>query len=238
MAANIFVFLFCCLLVGLLYGFPLRRAATRAQVGKLALAFASIGIFFLANALFAYGGRRALLTAIHTPPILSMAVLEDVETGAPVILDGLVSPEHPIRSENYVTYIECDDDACARYGPSELLIALDGGDAVISNDDFEDRAWPASADGVRFLASGDPVIVLGTTERGVVILGPEKGKETFSIRADIVYAGSHEDSVARARRNTVFPIVMLVANLIAVVAVVLLPWASWYLRSKDTTEAG
>ena len=237
MAANIFVFLFCCLLGGLLYHFPLRRAATQSEVGKLALAFAFIGIFFLVNAFFAYQGRRALLMAIHTPPILAMEVLEDVETGAPVILDGIVSEENPIRTENYVAHIECDEDTCTRYVPSGLLLALDGGDAVISNDDFKDRQWPSSDD-VLFLAPAEPVIVVGTTERGVIIFGPDTGKGTLSIHADMVYAGSHEDFVARARRNMVFPLVMLIANLVAVVAVVLLPWASWYLRPKDTTDAG
>jgi hypothetical protein len=143
MAANIFVFLFCCLLAGLLYHFRLRKAATRAEVGRLALVCASIGIFFLANALFAYLGRGALLAAINTSPILSMKELEDVGTGVEVILDGTVSPDNPVRMASYVAY-----------------------------------------------------------------------------------AGF----VATARHKMIYPNLMLIANLVAVAAVVLLPWASWYLR--------
>ena len=43
MAANVFVFLFSGLLVGLLYYFKLRRASTKAEVGRLALVLAFNG---------------------------------------------------------------------------------------------------------------------------------------------------------------------------------------------------
>jgi len=232
MAANSFVFLFSCILVGLLYHFRLRRATTKAEISKLALVSSFIGIFFLANALFAYLGRSALQMAIEMRPVVSIEDLQDVETGAPVVLDGIVAPENAVSTANYVTYIECDDASCTRYVPSRLLIALDGGDAVISNDDFEERAWPVSADGIRFLAPNQPVIVVGTMERGVVLFGPDKGKQTSSLHAEILYAGSREDFVARARGKMIFPSVMLIANLVAFVAAVVLPWVSWHLRSK------
>ncbi len=235
MAANVFIFAFACLLAWLLYRFPLRRAATRAEVGKLALVFAFIGLFFLANALLAYQGRLSLLAAVNTSPISTGEAWADAENGAGVVLAGLVSPQNPLRAGDYVAYIECDDEACTRDVPAGLLVALDGGDAVIGNDDFEDRAWPVSG-GVLFLAAGEPVIVVGTVERGVIILGPDRGKETLSIRADVVFAGSHQAFVARARRNVVFPTVMVIVNLVAVVAVVLLPWAGWYLRSNLTIK--
>jgi hypothetical protein len=67
----------------------------------------------------------------------------------------------------------------------------------------------------------------------VIILGPDRGKETLSIRADIVYAGSHAGFVATARHKMIYPNLMLIANLVAVAAVVLLPWASWYLRQPQ-----
>jgi len=41
-----------------------------------------------------------------------------------------------------------------------------------------------------------------------------------------------EDFVARARGKMIFPSVMVVANLVAFVAAVVLPWISWHLRSK------
>jgi hypothetical protein len=234
MAANVFVFLFSGLLVGLLYYFRLRRAATKAEVGRLAMVCAFIGVFFLVNALFAQLGRSALLVAADTSPVLSLDVLEAVETGAPVILDGIVSLENPTYIENYVGYIECNDDACTRYVPSSLLIRLDGGDVAVRNGDFEDRGWPYASDGILFLAPGDPVIVVGEMERGVTILGPDEGKETFSIRADIVYAGSREDFVARAEARVILPTIMLIVNLVAVAVVLLLPWAGWYLRPRGT----
>jgi hypothetical protein len=224
-------------LVGLLHYFKLRRASTKAEVGRLALVLAFIGVFFLVNALFAQMGRGALLMAVDTRPVTSLDVLETVETGAPVILDGIVSLENPTYIQNYVSYIECDDDGCTRYVPSRLLIRLDGGDVTILNDDFEDREWPYASDGVLFLATGDPVIVVGAMQRGVTMLGREKGKETFSILADIVYAGSHEDFVTRAEARLIFPTILLIVNLVAVAVVVLLPWASWYLRPKGTAEA-
>jgi hypothetical protein len=236
MAANVFVFLFSGLLVGLLYYFKLRRASTKAEVGRLALVFGFIGFFFLVNALFAQMGRGALLMAVDTRPVTSIEVLEAVETGAPVILDGIVSLENPTTIKDYVSYSECNDDGCTRYVPSSLLIRLDGGDVAILNDDFEDREWPYASDGVLFLAPGDPVIVVGAMQRGVTMLGRDKGKETFSIQADIVYAGSHEDFVARADARLIFPTLLLVVNLVAVAVVLLLPWASWYLRLRGSAE--
>lgn len=233
MAANSFVFLFSCLLVGGLTYFQLRKATTRADVGKLALAFAFIGIFFLVNAFFAYMGYRSLLAAINTPPMRSIDEFERAGTGAEVILDGTISADTPLVMADYVAYIECDEESCTRYLPSNLLIALDGGDVAISNDDFEDREWPISSDDVLFLAPAEPVIVVGMVERGVVLFGKNKGRETLSLNADIVYAGSHEGFVSRARQKMVFPIVMLIFNLVAVAGVILLPWAIWYLRPKD-----
>lgn len=236
MAASIFIFAFACLLAWLLYRFPLRRAMARAEVGRLALVFAFIGLFFLANALLAYQGRLSLLAAVNTPPISTGQAWTEAENGAGVVLAGLVSAENPLRAGGYVASIECDDEACTRDAPAGLLVALDGGEAVIGNDDFEDRAWPIASDGVLFLAAGQPVVVVGAVERGVILLGPDRGKGTLSIRAEVVFAGSHQAFVARARRSLILPSAMIVVNLAAVVTVVLLPWAGWLRRAGRTGE--
>jgi hypothetical protein len=236
MAASVFIFAFACLLAWLLYRFPLRRATTRAEVGKLALVFAFVGLFFLANALLAYQGRLSLLAAVNTSPISTGQAWAEAENGAGVVLAGLVSAENPLRAGGYVAAIECDDGACTRDAPTGLLVALDGGEAVIGNDDFEARAWPTGAGDALFLAAGQPVVVVGTVERGVILLGPDRGKGTLSIRAEVVFAGSHQAFVARARRSLILPGVMIVVNLLAVAAVVLLPWVGWQRRARRTIQ--
>jgi hypothetical protein len=228
-ALNIFVFLFFGLMTGLLVYFPLRRAATKAALKPMVPFFAFISVVFLGNAFFAFLASRGLWAAKTMPSITSMGAFGDADDGAEIIVEGIVSIANPTVISNYVAYTGCDEETCnLGYVPSGMLIALDDGNVVIVNDDFEATAWPAannppddlySAD---FLAPGELVIIAGNKETG------------DGVHADVVYAGSHAAFVARARRRLVYPAVMLVLNLVGVVTAILLPMR----RHRDIMRGG
>ncbi len=97
MAINVFIFLFVALLWGLLYAFPLRRAATRADFKPLRHFLIAFGVVFLGNAFFAFLGARSLWAAAISPAVKSMGAFGDVAVDEPVILDGMVSIDNPLH---------------------------------------------------------------------------------------------------------------------------------------------
>lgn len=229
MALNIFVFLFFGLLTGLLVHFPLRRATTQVALKPLIPFFAVIGVVFLGNGFFAFLAARGLWMARTMPSVTSMGAFGDAEDGADVIVAGAVSIDNPMVIGSYVAYTGCDEDTCnLGYVPAGMLIALDDGNVAIVNDDFEATAWPAANNppedffSANFLAPGELVIVAGNKETG------------NTMRADIVYAGSHAAFVARAGRRLVYPAVMFVLNLTGVFVAMLLP----VFRHRDIVRGG
>lgn len=222
MITNIFVLLFCGLMAWLLYRFRLKKAVSASEVRKLFPFFLVLVLFLLFNALLAWQGGMALVSAVDTPPVTTTAALKAIKTGGPVILDGEVSDQNSIVYKNFVAYF--DDEQF--YSPLELSIALSDGTAVIGNNDYEARNWPFENDFYAHLSVGTRVIVLGELERGVVIAGPNKGKEIVSVHARMIFAGTHKDFVSRAKKKIFLPVVLLLFNLSAVVLMVTLPVAS------------
>lgn len=205
----------------LLYRFRLKKAVSASEVRKLFPFFLVLVLFLLFNALLAWQGGMALVSAVDTPPVTTTAALKAIKTGGPVILDGEVSDQNSIVYKNFVAYF--DDEQFN--SPSELVITLSDGTAVISNNDYQARNWPFS-DFYTHLARGTRVIVVGQLERGIAFAGPNKGKELISLHADMIFAGSHQDFVSRAKRKIFFPVVLLLLNLAAAVLMIILPVAS------------
>lgn len=206
----------------LLYRFRLRKAVSASEVRKLFPFFLVLVLFLLFNALLAWQGGMALVSAVDTPPVTTTAALKAIKTGDPVILDGKVSDQNSIIYSNFVAYF--DDEQF--YSPLELSIDLPDGTAVIGNNDYEARNWPFGNGFYAHLSVGTRVIVLGELERGVVIAGPNKGKDIVSVHARMIFAGTHKDFVSSAKRKIFFPVVLLLLNLSAAVVMVILPVAS------------
>ncbi|MEJ5310057.1 MAG: hypothetical protein WHX52_09815 [Anaerolineae bacterium] len=222
MAINIFLFLFVSLLWGLLFVFPLRRAATRADFKPLRYFLIAFGVVFLGNAFLAFLGARSLWAAAVSPAVTSMDTFGDVAAGQSVILDGTVSIDNPMVLANYVAYTACDEDTCALgYVPENLRITLDGGDVLLRNNDFQASAWPAANNPpeplvtVHYLAPGEPVIVVGRKEAG------------GTVWAEIVYAGTHRAFVSRARQRLLIAMALTLLNLAGAVSVVVLTRRRW-----------
>jgi hypothetical protein len=221
MIANIFVLIFCSFMAWLLTHFRLRKTNSASEVRKLFPIFLLLVLFLLFNAFLSWQGGMALVSAADTPQITTAAELNTVKNGSPVILDGKVSDQNPIIYKNFVAYF--DDEQFN--SPSELVITLSDGTAVISNNDYQTRNWPFS-DFYTHLARGTRVIVVGQLERWIAFAGPNKGKELISLHADMIFAGSHQDFVSRAKRKIFFPVVLLLLNLAAAVLMIILPVAS------------
>lgn len=222
MAINIFVFLFITLLWGLLYAFPLRRAATRADFKPLRTFLIAFSVVFLGNAFLAGLGMRSLWAAAVSPAVTSLRAFEASPALEPVILDGIVSIDNPVVLANYVAYSACDEDTCALgYMPENMRVTLDGGDVILRNSDFQASAWPAANNPpeplitVNYLAPGEPVIVAGGKEAG------------GTVWAEIVYAGPHRTFVNRARQRLSIPAVLTLLNLAGAVSIIVLTRRRW-----------
>jgi hypothetical protein len=232
MPGNLIAFLLCCLLAWLLYHFRLRQAASRAEIRKLLPVYLVLAAFLAFNALLAWQGRAALQQAIQETPILTRRGLENAGPGAQIILDGTVSPENQALYWEYIAYI--DDQRL--YSPPELLIDLRDGVIAITNDDYAPRNWPLGTGYYPHLAAGERVIVVGTVERSVYLAGPNRGQESLSLHAEVVWAGSHADFGERARQRMVLPTVMWAANVAAITALAALCIAFWLTSSRPETK--
>lgn len=229
MAANIFILVGCGFMAWLLYRFKFSKAGSGAEVRKLLPFFFVLGGFLAFNALLALMGRDTLNLTVNMTPVTLVAVLGDTETDDRVLLDGAISAHNPNSYGEYVAYI----DDTHRWSPSdELLIGLDDGTVGISNDTYAARNWPIDARSCLYLKANDPVIIVGTLERSVFLLGEQKGQQHLSIHADIVYAGEHADFVACAKQRLLLPTGMLAANVVAAVVVVVVPVVFWLKRHK------
>ena len=211
----------------LLYRFRLRKAVSASEIRKLFPFFLALVLFLLFNALLAWQGGMALVRAADTPPVTTEAALHAIETGGPVILDGKVSSQNSIIYSNFVAYFDGEHF----YAPLELLIDLSDGTALISNKDYKTRNWPRRNRYYPHLAAGMRVIVPGEVERGTLMAGPDKGKEVISVHAEMIFAGTHNDFVSRAKKKILFPAILVLCNLLAAVSMVFMP-AGYLLRLK------
>jgi hypothetical protein len=223
MPANVAIFVFCALITWLLVRFRLREAASVADVRKVLPFFVALALFLLFNAWLAFVGRRSLVEAANAVPLTTLRALETIETGNGIILDGEVSAQNQATYWDYVAYI----DEQHLYSPPDLLIRLADGDVAVSNDDYSARNWPAGTGSYPYLAAGHRVIVVGTLERAVYLTGPDKGQESLSVHAEIVYAGSRADFARQAERRVILPTLMLALNLSGALVILGLPAASW-----------
>lgn len=232
MPGNLVAFLLCCLLAWLLYHFRFRKAASPAEIRKLLPVYPVLAAFLAFNASLAWQGRAALRQASEATPIISRERLEETDSGVEIILDGTVSPENRALYWESIAYI--DDQHL--YSPSELLIDLRDGVAAITNEDYAPRNWPLGTGHYPHLAAGERVIVVGTVERSVYWAGPNKGQESVSLRAEVIWAGSYISFVERARRRMILPTAMWAANLAAVAILVALSVVFWLTSSRVRTE--
>ncbi|HOU14291.1 MAG TPA: hypothetical protein PKZ84_14385 [Anaerolineae bacterium] len=223
MAINIVIFLFIGLLWGLLYYFPLRRAATQADFKPLRYFLIAFGVVFLGNAFLAFLGARSLWAAATLPAVTSVGAFGNVADGAPVILDGIVSMDNPLLTANYAAYTACEDEeSCTlRSIPENLRVTVDDGDVTLANNDFSRVGWPAANNppeplyAANFLAPGEPVIVVGRKET------------TRTMWAEIVYVGTHRAFVSRARRRLIAPVLLTLLNLVGAASVAVFSLRRW-----------
>ena len=211
MAGNIIILLVVSFLLWLVARFGPTAERPRQQLLTLTLFAFFCTVALLFNALLAYLVYDGLRAAANLPPLTTTAQLSDKQSGDPVNVVGTISPDNPILTENYVAYYECADNVCYPFLPLELLIRVDGGNILVSNNSYEDHAWPVES-GVYYLAPEQPVVVAGITSREPTV---DEENDDVAVEAGIVFAGTFEQFVQRAERQQIVPLVLLVANLLA-----------------------
>ena len=230
MAANIFILLFCGTMAWLIFHFQLRRSPSPIQIRRAIPFCLVLSLFLLFNALLAHVGRAGLAHIIHSAPVTTQGALEDDPKDNSVLLVGKISPENGHLYRNYVAYV----DDTHLWSPTELLIELKDGVAIVDNDNYETRNWTYDTFRYLHLAANDPVVVIGHIQKGTYMLGSKKGKTSTTIQAEIIYAGSLEEVVDRAKSRITIPTVLVTVNLTASGVIILLPLFCWIFTKKNT----
>jgi hypothetical protein len=215
MFGNLVLLVFCILIAWLLYRFPLQKAKTPADYRKLFPFFCALIGFLLFNGLLAYMGQGGLSIASSSSPVQDLKSLAEIKNGDGVILSGLVSDKNAVIYGDYIAYL--DDHLWA---PMELWLDLKDGSISITNNTYRATDWPVDAGGLSYLQAKQPVIVVGFVEDAI---GLTTGNKFRTIRADIVYAGTHDDFIVRARINLAIATVMVLANIFIALIIVFLP---------------
>lgn len=172
---------------------------TFAMALTMALFLATIGAF-------AYAERDALLLRAAAPPLRSFAELRATPQ-RPVIVEGRVSQDNPLRQGTYVAYLRFSGGAGTadfRDTP-RLRVSVAGGEVALSNDDFAVRNWPMNAGPLQsfaYLERGTPVAIVGRVVRGRDLAA---ARDLLFIEAERVDAGGAVELVARLRDNALVP---------------------------------
>lgn len=216
MILNLVFLGFCGLLAWLLFRFPFQNAKSPEEYRKLFLFFCVLAGFLIFNGFLAYIGMGGLKLAAKSPPITDLLVLEKVENQEGLILSGVVSDRNQMIFGDYVAYTDEEH----LWSPKGLLIDLKQGQVAISNNTYRATDWPVDILGYSYLKTGQPVIVVGYLENSTNLL---TGEKTKSIRADLVYSGTHAAFASRARIQQIFAIGLLLANIVLAAMIVLIP---------------
>lgn len=216
MLTSLFLLLFCGLLAWLLARFPLKNAQTPADYRKLLPFFIALPGFLLFNALLAFQGARSLSASLADPPLSTLSAMAGAKSGDGIMLGGMVSAQNDTLTGDYVAYVDEEH----LWSPMELWLDLDDGRLAISNDTYQAANWPVDAMRYSYLQAGQPVIVVGRAENWVGLVDDETSQ---TIRAEIVYAGTYDAFAARARLQRIPAIGLLLANLLAMLLILLLP---------------
>lgn len=181
-------------------------------------------VVLLFNALLSYLIYASLHAAANLPPTTTTTQLTQQQHGDSVNVVGTISPSNPILVENYVAYYECIEFTCYPDLPPQLLIQVEDGEIVISNNTYEDHSWPEEAD-VFYLAPGQPVVVAGVAVRN--------GDEV-TVEGGIVFAGSYDLFVGRARNQQIVPLILMGGSLFAAAVGLLITFSLFRLSTGGT----
>jgi hypothetical protein len=225
MFGNLALIVFCILIAWLLYRFPLQKAKTPADYRKLFPFFCALLGFLLFNGFLAYLGQGGLSIASSSTPVQDLKSLAEIKNGDGVILSGLVSDKNAVIYGGYVAYLDNH-----LWSPMELWLDLKDGSIPITNGTYQATNWPVDTSGISYLQAKQQVIVVGFVEDGT---GPTNGNKSRMIRADIVYAGTHDKFTARARSKLILATAMVWSNAFVALMIIILPLRDCLKGMKD-----
>ncbi len=215
MIGNIALLLIVIAITGLLYRFPLRNPKTPPDTyRKLVLFFGILTFAALFNGFLAFLGMSGLRLASSRPPITALAALSEYTPGDGIILIGEVSVRNEATyQEEYIAYT---DEGGRVWSPEQLWIDVQAGSFAIINTTYQAIGWPIDAGGNSYLRAKQPVTVVGVLEDRI---DPAREQKVYTLRADIVYARSYDDFVARARFKMILAAAMIAANACVVILI-------------------
>lgn len=223
MLTNIVILLFSSLVATILFKFGLKAVkGFDGFIKRLLPAFAVILLFLLINLGMAFLANSALQRVIAMRPTTSIVSLQELPNNRPVIFTGTVSHENSLVTkgrQEYVAYVAKEDI----WKPLNLMIEAQGKTVSIDNDSYRQRNWPRDlnqprADQVLYLNRNQPVVIMGRT---VVTnpVGASQGQKNHRIRAELIYAGSHEQFIINTQRRLWGPRIMAGLNAFAIGAI-------------------
>ena len=222
MFVNIVILLFSVAVAALLFRFGIPTVKSFSHFYQRFLpAFGLVMVFLAVNLGMTFWAKGGLEQVAAMTPTTSLASLQELRSGEPVVLAGTISPDNTIQrsvgNQEYVAYSSEDDGLRT---PLHLVININGGQIELDNDTYAPRNWPRHRD-VRYLSHDQSVVIVGETIVSVGLFGANKGQETHSIHGILIYAGTHAEFVSSTTRRLWGPRIMAGLNAFALGAIAL-----------------
>ncbi len=199
MFTSILVFLFSVILSAVLFKFGIPKTPTLKRFAQRMLpAFAVVLLMLGGNILYALNAKGALQTFIDLPPVTNSTELATVQSGEPMVLVAIASPDNPIKGRNneYLAYV----DGNGLWTPLRILLDLEDTQIALTNDDYRTRNWKRDNQ-LNYINPGQRLIIVGENLVGEVMTGDSRGEQVNAIEGFLVYAGSYSEFIQDTTRR-------------------------------------
>jgi len=227
MFVNIFLIVFFSFISWLLYRYPMKAAKTSSEYRRLFYFFIVIAFFVFINGVFAYMGVSGLKLTAESSPIPGLMGLEGKKSGDGVIITGKTSENNEYKNGDYIAYI----DDIGLWSPMNLWIDFKNGETIaITNNTYQATGWPVDGLNYLYIKENQELVIVGYVENNIDIFNGEK---TQTIRADIVFAGSHEEFIARAESKILISEIIMSINAVLIFLLIIYPLRITRKKAKN-----
>ena len=227
MFVNIVLIVFLCFVTWLLYRYPMRTAKSPAEYRRLFYFFIAITVFVFFNGFFAYLGTSGLKRTVESVPIISLTEIKKMKSGEGVIITGKTSEDNDYMSGDYIAYI----DDIGLWSPMNLWIVFINGEKIaITNNTYQAAGWPVDGLNYLYIKENQELVIVGYIENNIGIFDGEK---TQTIRADIVFAGSHDEFTARAESKILISEFIMSMNAVIMIFLIIYPLRITNKKAKN-----
>ncbi|OKH18056.1 hypothetical protein [[Limnothrix rosea] IAM M-220] len=219
MFTSILIFLFSVIVSAVLFKFGIATTPTLKLFAKRMLpAFTVVILLLGGNILYTLNAKNALQSVIDLPPVTDSTELATVQSGEPLVLVAIASPDNPIKGRNneYLAYV----DGNGLWTPLKILLDLEDTQIAMTNDNYRTRNWKRD-NKINYINPGQRLTIVGRNLIGEVMTGDDKDKQINAIEGILVYAGSHNQFIQDTTRRLWGPRIMAGLSAFALGATVL-----------------